>query len=504
MTIPDSAIHTPAWVRDAVFYQIFPDRFAKSATLEKPTHLEPWDSDPTEFGYKGGDLVGVMERLDYLTELGVDALYFNPIFQSASNHRYHTHDYFRVDPLLGGDAAFDALLAACHARGVRVVLDGVFNHASRGFFQFNDILENGAASPWLDWFHFDEHPTNAYDHDRPPGYRAWVGLHALPAFNTDDPQAREFIMRVGEHWIRKGIDGWRLDVPFEIRTPGFWAEFRDRVRAINPEAYLVGEIWNDAREWLRGDQFDATMNYQFTGAALAFAGRHRVDESTVAGRDYHPWPGISGQEYRERIDRLISFYPWPIQLVQLNLLDSHDTSRALSVLGGDVRALELASLLLFTYPGAPSIYYGSEIGVDGALPGDRWARRSFPWDHPEQWNRKLLAMTKSLIALRRQHEPLRTGAYDAVAATADSYAFVRRSRESRLLVAVNSGDQPDSLVLPLERALSNVAAVRQRFAVGEATRVSLADDTMTLELPARSGVVLEVAAVDVSTAPATT
>ncbi len=491
MTIPETEIHTPAWVHDAVFYQIFPDRFAKSDTIEKPAHLEPWDSDPTDHGYKGGDLVGVIERLDYLVDLGVTALYFNPIFQSAANHRYHTHDYYQVDPLLGGNDAFDRMLAACHDRGLKVVLDGVFNHASRGFFQFNDILENGAASPWLDWFQFYEHPANAYDHSRPPGYRAWVGLHALPAFNTDDPQVREYIMRIGEHWVRKGIDGWRLDVPFEIRTPGFWAEFRQRIRAINPDAYIVGEIWGDAREWLQGDQFDATMNYQFTGAALAFAGRHRVDEASVAGRDYEPYPGIGGHTYRERIDRLIAFYPWPIQLAQLNLLDSHDTSRALSVLGGDVRSLELASLLLFTYPGAPSIYAGSEIGVDGALPSDRWARRTFPWDQPERWNRELHGLTASLIALRKAHPALRTGAYDSIVATDDSYVFLRRSDGTRLLVALNSGDAPETVEVPLGGKLGPVDRATTLCSVGEASETSVGDDLLTLSLPARSGVVLD-------------
>jgi len=243
-----TAVVTPDWVKHAVFYQIFPDRFARSDSLDKPHNLEPWDSDPTPFGYKGGDLVGVRERLDYLQDLGVTALYFNPIFQSACNHRYHTHDYYKVDPLLGGDEAFDALLVECQRRGVRMVLDGVFNHASRGFFQFNDVLENGPASPWLDWFTFYEHPANAYDHARPPGFQAWAGLHALPKLNTDNPQVREYLMRVGEYWLRKGIDGWRLDVPFEIHSDGFWQEFRQRAKSINPDAYIVGEIWGDSRQ----------------------------------------------------------------------------------------------------------------------------------------------------------------------------------------------------------------------------------------------------------------
>ncbi|MEZ4608578.1 MAG: alpha-amylase family glycosyl hydrolase [Deinococcales bacterium] len=176
-------MHTPAWVRQAVFYQIFPDRFARSDTLPKAHGLEAWDSPPTIHGYKGGDLYGVIEKLDYLSDLGVNALYFNPIFQSGSNHRYHTHDYFKVDPMLGGNKAFSDLLKVCHDRGFKVVLDGVFNHASRGFFQFHDILENREHSPYRDWFHVRKFPLNAYE-ERDLGYDAWWGLAALPKFNT--------------------------------------------------------------------------------------------------------------------------------------------------------------------------------------------------------------------------------------------------------------------------------------------------------------------------------
>ncbi|MGH3982154.1 MAG: alpha-amylase family glycosyl hydrolase [Pseudonocardiaceae bacterium] len=187
------AVITPHWVKHAVFYQIFPDRFAKIDSVEKPhNNLEPWDSDPTPFGYKGGDLAGVQERLDYLQDLGVTALYFNPVFQSASNHRYHTHDYYKIDPLLGGDEAFDALLAECRRRADRPRWS--VNHASRGFFQFNDVLENGKASPWLDWFTFHGQPANSYDPGRPPGDRPATrpGLGCTPCPNLT-PTIRRFV-----------------------------------------------------------------------------------------------------------------------------------------------------------------------------------------------------------------------------------------------------------------------------------------------------------------------
>src|SRR5260221_2578353 len=198
-------IQTPNWVKHAVFYQIFPDRFAKSDKLSKPSNLQPWDSPPTVEGYKGGDLLGVVEHLDHIQALGATAIYFTPIFQSPSNHRYHTHDYYQVDPLLGGNAAFRTMLDEAHRRGLKVVLDGVFNHVSRGFFYFNDILENGQASPYLDWFTIHSFPLNAYDSSRPPGYSAWWGLRQLPRLNTDDPGVREYVMRIGEYWLRQGI-----------------------------------------------------------------------------------------------------------------------------------------------------------------------------------------------------------------------------------------------------------------------------------------------------------
>lgn len=483
---------TPDWVKHAVFYQIFPDRFARSARVEKPNNLEAWDSDPTPFGYKGGDLLGVAERLDYLEDLGITALYFNPVFQSAANHRYHTHDYYRVDPLLGGDAAFDELLGECHRRGIRVVLDGVFNHASRGFFQFNDVLENGAASPWLDWFNFREHPANAYEHAKPPGYEAWVGLHALPKLNTDNPQVREYLMRVGEYWIAKGIDGWRLDVPFEIHSPGFWQEFRERVKAINPEAYLVGEIWGDSRQWLQGDQFDGTMNYLFTEAAIAFSAGRRVVKATVVGRSYKPWPGIDAAKYRAKIDRVLGLYPWPIQLTQLNLLDSHDTSRFITIAGGDTASVRLGTLLLMTFPGAPSIYYGDEIGLSGALP-DHWARKSFPWDHPERWDAELLAYHKAAIRLRMSHRALRDGRYRSLVGVDQLYCFERSDETSSLIVAVNAGDRPSTAVIP-QRELTRGSSVAELiFSTGTGIGVETSPEALTIQIPARTGGVIDLA-----------
>ncbi len=441
----------PDWVQDAVFYQVFPDRFSRSDRVLKPQGLEEWDSPPTIHGYKGGDLIGLVEKLDWITDLGCNALYLNPIFQSASNHRYHTHDYYRIDPLLGGDPAFDELLKACREREVRLVLDGVFNHASRGFFQFNDLLENGPKSPWVDWFIVHGWPLRAYDPAGQAKYEAWWGLPALPEFNTDNPQVREFLWQVGEHWAQRGIDGWRLDVPGEIDTPGFWEEFRARTRAVNPDLYLVGEIWGDARDWISaGDRFDGTMNYLFTGPALSFAANRRIDPEVAAGISYELYPAIDAAGYASRIERLLALYPEGARRANLNLLGSHDTPRALTIGAGDVDSVKLAAVLLLTFPGAPSIYYGDEIGLEGGKDPDN--RRSFPWDEPGSWDQGILTAHRELIALRRAHLSLRRGDYRTLWPPTDEpgdmlYAFARSHGDETLVVAVNAGEATEVAVL---------------------------------------------------------
>lgn len=442
-----SEFHTPDWVKNAVFYQIFPDRFARSNQVPKPGNLEPWDSRPTVFGFKGGDLMGVVEHLDYLVDLGINAIYFNPIFQSASNHRYHTHDYFRVDPLLGGDEAFRALLEAAHARHIRVVLDGVFNHASRGFFQFNHILETGESSPYIDWFHVRAFPLNAYE--GLPNYEAWMQLPALPKFNIGNPTVRRFIFDIARYWLEQGADGWRLDVPGEIRDDGFWQDFRRVVKETNPEAYIVGEIVREARHWLQGDQFDAVMNYQFTQACLGFFGGRRINRQVERGMMGLPaTPVLDAPAFARRMEELLQIYPREAAYAQLNLLSSHDMPRFLSMVDGDRATLRLATLFQMTYPGAPCIYYGDEIGMDQGVSGlPEASRYAFLWNQ-DAWDKELLAFIRRCTALRHKHPALRTGDFISVYARDQIYVYLRRLGEEMVLVAINNGDQNQSLQLP--------------------------------------------------------
>ncbi|MGD1932180.1 MAG: glycoside hydrolase family 13 protein [Leptolyngbyaceae cyanobacterium] len=474
-------IQTPAWVKHAVFYQIFPDRFARTQRpLNHPAMavtLEPWETPPTLSGYKGGDLWGVAENLDYLKDLGINAIYFTPIFQSACNHRYHTHDYYQVDPLLGGNEAFADLLTAAHDRGIRVVLDGVFNHASRGFFFFNDILENGPHSPWLEWFKIENWPLSAYDGAQPANYTSWVNNRALPQFNHANPAVREYIMQIGEHWIRQGIDGWRLDVPFEVQVPGFWEEFRDRIKAINPDAYIVGEIWKPAPEWLDGTKFDGVMNYVFAGPTMAFAAGDRVAMQYAEVPEYYPYPALDAAGYRSKIEALLALYPWEIQLTQLNLLSSHDIARALTVMGDDLASLALAVLLQMTFPGAPCIYYGDEVGLDGGLDPD--CRKVFP---PEKaWHQPLLAHHKALVALRHHYAALRTGSYTVWLTDGDLYGFKRELGDETLLVLVNAGQT----AVPVDRAAYGELATDWRAVFGD-----LEVTSQKVIVPSRSGGIL--------------
>jgi neopullulanase len=470
-----ATISTPAWVKDAVFYQIFPDRFARSERVPKPSNLEPWDAPPTPYGFKGGDLLGVVEHLDYLVDLGVNALYFNPIFQSTANHRYHTHDYSRVDPILGGDDAFRALVEAAHARDVRVVLDGVFNHASRGFYPFNHTLENGVASPYIDWFYFDRErlargeALNAYPLEVTPparlGYRAWWDLPALPKFNVETPAVRRFLLDVARYWVEQGIDGWRLDVPQEIDDPSFWRAFRHTVKDANPDAYLVGEIWGEAEAWLAGDRFDAVMNYPLTRACLGFFGGSDLDTAHNPGG--YPLFPMDAVEFADTIDDLLARYDWAITTAQLNLLDSHDTPRFLTWVRGDRDALKLALLFLMTFPGAPCIYYGDEIGLAGGPDPD--CRRAFPWDEA-RWDDELLAWVRRATALRHAHPALRRGAY--VRLHADDaralYAFARRGAGETVAVVLNNGAGAAPLDVPARSLWAEETPLRDVWGGGTA------------------------------------
>lgn len=454
---------TPDWVRDAVFYQIFPDRFARSSRVPKASCLKPWGAPPTIHGYQGGDLLGVAERLDYLADLGVNAIYFTPVFQSASNHRYHTHDYLQVDPMLGGTAALLTLLDRAHDRGIRVVLDGVFNHASRGFFQFNDILENGRDSAYCDWFHVEDFPLTAYHPEEPPNYSSWWGLPALPKFRTETPAVREFLWEVARHWIDFGIDGWRLDVPQEIDDDAFWREFRRRVKDGNPDAYIVGEIWGDGSRWLKGDMFDAVMNYIFTKACITFFIGDRIDRRHLEPEPLRDARPADARQFADSIERMLGLYHPNVNAVLMNLLGSHDTARFRTLAGGDASALRLATLFQMTFPGAPCVYYGDEIGLQGGHEPD--SRGAFPWDEAE-WDLDLHADLRRCIRLRHDLPALRRGSFERLHAEESTYGFLRRLDDTLAVVLLNSGREAETIDVDLDGKVPDGVPFSDQLAPG--------------------------------------
>jgi neopullulanase len=506
----------PSWVRDAVFYQVFPDRFAGSERVPKSGNLEPWDAPPTTSGFKGGDLLGIAEHLDHVVRLGANALYLTPVFMSASNHRYHTYDYLRVDPLLGGNDALRELLDRAHERGVRVILDGVFNHTGRGFWQFHHVLETGGASPYRNWFLFDQagldqgRPIDAYPGARARagvglgepvpgaveqvsgspeelGYAAWWGLPALPKLNVAEPEVREYLWSVAEHWLRFGIDGWRLDVPAEIDDPPFWNEFRRRCRAVNPEAYLVGEIWHVAPEWVAGDRFDGLMNYPLAEAIIGFAGGSSLDLALARSHnEYARIEPLDGAAFAARLGELLRAYDPATVAAQLNLLGSHDTPRLRSLMGGRAEAVELAVLLQATLPGAPSVYYGDEVGLEGGKDPD--SRRAFPWD-PSRWEHRTLEVTRSALRLRADEPALRADEVEVLGTSRAGIAYARGA-EGRTVVTVNADDGPAVLPLRAHGGGGADVALRAGGSEGDEVRLVETDGRSGIELPPHTGAIV--------------
>jgi len=416
--LPDS----PDWARGATFYQVFPERFARGPQEHRRGPVSDWDGPVDNTTFLGGDLDGITDRLDYIASLSVDALYLTPIFSSPSSHKYDTADYFSVDPDFGGNAALRRLVRAAHARSIRVVLDGVFNHAGALWPPFIDARERGSASPYADWFYFSRGGTDG------PGYETWAtNVASMPKLRTSEPAVRDLILRVGRFWVQEfGIDGWRLDVANEV-DHNLWRAFRASVRSVNPEAFLVGEIWEGALPWLRGDQFDSTMNYPLRTAILDFAG---------AG---------DGAMLLDRIDRLRAAYPESIHHLLYNLLGSHDEARPLTALAGDPQRAGLAASLLYALPGIVSVYYGDEVGMAGGK-DDHGNRRGMVWQTDRQ-DVRMLALYRRLGLARRARDVLRLGGYERIASRGHMAAFARTSADERVVVLANGGSQ--RLLIPL-------------------------------------------------------
>ena len=381
----------PTWVEDAIFYQIFPDRFSNGDKANDPPNLRAWNALPTINGFQGGDLQGIIQKFDFLLDLGITAIYLNPIFQSASTHRYNINDYFQVDPKLGDLRDFHSLIDLAHRNQVKLILDGVFNHCGRGFFAFNDVLENQDQSPYKEWFYINRFPIDAYSSGDAVDYLGWWKHKSLPKFRIETPEVRKFIYSVARYWIEQGADGWRLDVPNEIDDDDFWQNFRNEVKRVNPDTYLLGEIWEASPRWADENHFDGLMNYPLRESLVGF----------VNG-------SISASQFSDRLDRLFSIYPRENIYAMYNLLGSHDTERIKLIMGGNWEKLQMIFALQFALPGAPAIYYGDEIGLEGGKDPD--CRRTFPWGS-QNYDEKIRTFIQRLITIRKRSVILRRGEY---------------------------------------------------------------------------------------------
>jgi glycosidase len=465
------SFETPKWVERAVFYQIFPDRFMNGNRENDPKDVMPWDGQPTWFNRFGGDLAGVDQRTPYLRSLGISAIYFNPVFKSPSNHRYDTSDYFQVDPQLGSNNDLARLVAKLRRQGIKVVLDGVFNHTATDFFAFDDVVKKQAASPYTHWYRFHGFPVVR---EPKPNYEAWAGFGSMPKLDLSNKAVSDYMLKIPEYWQKLGVAGWRLDVANEV-DPAYWVKFRDKVKKIDPEAYIVGEDWGDRTDWLRGDQWDAKMNYLFRSAVLKFVGtRGSGKPSDLLDGLFNAYANYAPQSSR----------------VMFNILGSHDTPRILHEVGEKPDLAKLAAMIQFTWVGAPSIYYGEEIGMTGG--GDPENRRGMNWDLVSPGNDILLTYRK-LVRLRRNSTVLQSG--DPVrleARDSDGIAsFARTYEGASAVVVLNRSSQPKSIQLSLPTSLRiDDMTQKQGFVDGMTLRpIPLKGRTLDLTVPSAGAVI---------------
>ncbi|RWZ51388.1 alpha-glycosidase [Halobacillus fulvus] len=408
----------PGWVKDTIWYQIFPERFANGDPSLNPEGTLPWASeDPKPDSFFGGDFQGVIDHLDHLEELGINGLYFTPIFKAYSNHKYDTIDYMEIDPQFGDKETFRTLVQECHKRGIRVMLDAVFNHSGYYFPPFQDVLEKGKASDYYRWFHLWEDQVKT---EPAPNYDAFAFVPQMPKLNTEHPEVKRYLLDVARYWVEEfDIDGWRLDVANEV-DHAFWRDFRRTVKKAKPDAYILGEIWHDSMPWLQGDQFDAVMNYPFTNAVLKFFNHE-----------------LSVEDFQNQITTVQYMYPQNVNEVSFNLLDSHDTKRILTYTDEDKAAVKLMYLFQLSFEGAPCIYYGDEIGMTGG--DDPGCRKCMVWDEDQQ-DLEMFEHVKKLISFRKSEPAFGNEASIRFRPNQDILVYEKSTPSQTLLFLINTMD----------------------------------------------------------------
>lgn len=577
LMLHDPAFVAPAWVSDAVIYQIFPDRFrngranndlrtgavryddpvlrlrwgtkpegycrnyADGATNcpwrfdDTPPASSPTKEQPRGRDYFGGDLKGVDQQLGYLKDVGIDTIYFNPIFDAGSNHAYDTQDYYTVDPAFGTQKDWENLVKHASALGIRIVLDGVFNHLSSDspfFDRYGHYATVGACesptSPYRSWFVFHDVPAGTGSCVGSTGqadgasYDGWFGFDSIPVLVKSRADVQAYFLTapdsVTKHWLAAGASGWRLDVSGDASFPvGYWEEFRDVVKGADPDALTISETWqkdSTLLRMLRGDRLDTTMNYRLRDAVLGLLAPGPFDSKGFADSG----DVIAPSRFMARLLSIREDYPDAAYYSLMNLLDSHDTERLLWTLTpGDEttaareldaanvetgkRRAALASLIQFTVPGAPTVYYGDEVGMTGDDDPDD--RRTYPWaDLGGSPDLTVKAHYATLASLRRDLDPLRDGSLRALLTddAAGTVAYGLATGERAAVVAINRDDTEQTMTIPVAGWLPDGASLTRRYGVGTGSSgsVSVTGGAITLTLPALSGVLLDTGLLDLT------
>lgn len=439
----------PDWVSGTVWYQVFPERFYNGSPDDGRDVL-PWGSDVSDGYHKkfGGNLAGIIKKLDYIKEAGFNGIYLNPIFESPSSHKYDTTNYFKIDNEFGDNEIFGTLVEEAHKRGIKVMLDAVFNHC--GFLHpfWQDVLDKGEDSRYYDCFYIIDPRKPYFQGELVNGlpvacprkllnYRTFGYEQNMPKWNTGNPIVRDYLLKAATYWIEQyHIDGWRLDVSNEI-SHDFWRDFRKRVKSVNPDVYILGENWDNSYPWLQGDQFDGVMNYQFLLTVWDFFGTE--DRS---GAEYH------AADFKQSVSKLLIDYPRNIVNNLFNLLDSHDTDRILHIVNGNKDIVKLAYIFMLTFPGTPCIFYGSEIGMGG---GEHNNRQCMIWEEEEQ-DKELFDFIKKLIAFRKEKESFRTADFKWIelCTCSKTVLYQKTTPKEILFVLLHNGEKTEILNLPQE------------------------------------------------------
>lgn len=451
------AFHAPKWVEQTVWYQIFPERFANGDSTNDPQDTKPWNPNehPRRQDFYGGDLQGVIDHLDYLKQLGVNGLYFNPIFKAPSNHKYDTQDYYQIDPHFGDAKLFKKLVEQAHQRGMRVMLDAVFNHIGDQSPMWQDVLKNGQDSKYADWFHINRFPvtytpTDNFEFAKDATYDTFDYTPHMPKLNTANPKVQGWLLDIAGYWVREfDIDAWRLDVANEI-DHHFWRRFHNEMLTLKDDFYILGEIWHSAQPWLNGDEFTGVMNYDYTGAIINHFIKHE----------------LSSQGLVDRLSHQLMLYRDQTNAMMFNVLDSHDTARIMTLANEDDQLVRQTLAFTFLQPGSPSIYYGTEYGMTGGNDPD--CRKPMNW-YPDAKAMAMHDFVRDLIKWRKEHwQLIAQGTIELTALNDNQGVVIKRRLNNQQLIAVfNTSSEPLQVTLApfFAQGFSNGILLPKGFAV---------------------------------------